>query len=156
MPGHKFNGWYFGYPSEEKHLGLVSTISDDPPALNWIFVDKDSHMVRHGSRQDSLGHIIGPWGWSDDEQWLTLEGDDNSFVAVEQETGNWAVFYDKDGTIRDGGEETSEEEEDGESGTEAGGRSKKAPRDAEWLAIKLHRKMVLGMESKYVKGANAR
>lgn len=159
MPGHKFNGWYFGYPSEEKHLGLVSTISDNPPALNWIFVDKDSRMVRHGSRQDSLGHIIGPWGWSDDEQWLTLEGDANSFVAVEQETGNWAVFYDKDGSIRDGGEDTSEEEE---SGPEAGGgegveagRSKKLPKNAEWLPVKLHRKMVLGMESKYVKGANA-
>lgn len=132
---------------------MVSTISDDPPALNWIFVDKHTHMVRHGSRAETLGHIIGPWGWSDDEEWLTLEGDDDSFVAVEQETGKWAVFYDKDGQIQDGGENSEEEET---SGGEEGKGNRRPPRNADWVPVKLHRKMVLGMESKYVKGPNAK
>lgn len=118
-------------------------------------------MVRHGSRQDTLGHIIGPWGWSDDEQWLMVEGNDDSFVAVEQETGNWCVFYDKDGKIQDGGEDTDEEEEEegSDDETEEGGearKSKKPKMNGDWLPVKLHRKMVLGMDSKYVKGPNAK
>jgi hypothetical protein len=72
--GHHFCGYYFEYPSEERHLGLVSTIGDDPPMLNWIFVDQDIHMVRHSGCKDTVGHVIGPWGWSEDEQLLILEG----------------------------------------------------------------------------------
>jgi hypothetical protein len=126
---------------------MVSFISDDPPALNWIFVDKDSHMVRHGSRQDTIGHVIGPWGWSADERWLTLEGDDSKFVAVEQENKKWAIFYDRDGSIRSGVEnDHSEDDEEGKKSSKA---------NVEWLPVKLQRRMMLGMESRYVKGANA-
>ncbi|KAK1759253.1 hypothetical protein QBC47DRAFT_371392 [Echria macrotheca] len=153
MPGHKFQGWYFMYPSEAQHLGLVSTVSDDPPALGWIFVDKDSHMVRHGSRAETLGgHTIGPWYWSNDEQWLTLEGDDGNFVAVEQENEKWAIAWDGDGKIRSSGEpdETEESEEDDEETGEGGER----PKRLQWLPVKLRRRMQLGMESRYVKGQN--
>lgn len=157
VPGHRFQGWYFAYPSEAGHLGMVSFVSDDPPALNWIYVDKDGHEVRHGSRQETVGHIIGPWGWSADEQWLTLEGDDAKFVAVEQENRKWCIVYDRDGKIQDGDEseedEDSQDEEGADGGEEKGGkRSKKPP--VEWLPVKLRRRMMLGMESKYVKGAN--
>jgi len=134
-PGFKFTGWYFTYPSEEQHMGLVSYIADDPPALNWIFVDKDTHMIRHGSRAETLGgHSVGPWGWSSDEQWLTLEGKASEFVAVEQEDGKWAVAWDADGSIRNKGGESGEDDE-----------------GVNWLPIKLHRRMQLGMESRYVK-----
>jgi len=134
-PGFKFTGWYFTYPSEDQHLGLVSYISDNPPALNWIFVDKDTHMIRHGSRAETLGgHTIGPWNWSADEQWLTLEGKAGEFVAVEQENGKWAVAWDADGSIRNKGEEADESDEDDD--------------DVSWLPVKLHRRMQLGMESR--------
>lgn len=164
MPGHKFTGWYFPYPSEEKPMGLVSTIADDPPMLNWIFVDKDTHMVRHGGRQDTLGgHAVGPWYWSDDEQWLTLEGDSCQFVAVQMENKKWAVAWDKDGSFSKGGrsagkkpggasETENETETDYETGSESAGS--KARRRQKWVPIMLHRKMQLGMESKFVKGAN--
>lgn len=151
MPGYRFQGWYFTYPSEEQHLGLVSMISDDPPMLNWIFVDKDSHMVRHGGRADTIGHVPGPWGWTHDELWLTLEGDDNNFVAVEQENKNWCIFFDKDGSIQSGGDSEEDDLED-EEGREAGNNDK--TKSVEWLPVKLHRKMMLGMESRYVKGDN--
>ncbi|KAK0718077.1 hypothetical protein B0T26DRAFT_645097 [Lasiosphaeria miniovina] len=148
MPGHKFLGWYFTYPSEAQHLGMVSTIQDDPPALNWIFVDKDSNMVRHGGRQDTLGgHTIGPWNWSSDEQWLTLEGDAARFVAVEQENRKWAVAWDRDGSIRNGGCDDEDEGGDGDE-DESHQPRKRAP-------IMLHRRMQLGMESRYVKGQGA-
>ena len=153
VPGHRFQGWYFQYPSEAGHLGMVSFVSDDPPALNWIYVDKDSHMVRHGSRQETVGHIIGPWGWSSNEQWLTLEGEDAKFVAVEQENRKWCVFYDRDGKIQNGDQSAEEDSQDEEgTGGEGSKRSKKPP--VEWLPVKLRRRMMLGMESKYVKGAN--
>ncbi|KAL2159515.1 hypothetical protein VTH06DRAFT_2520 [Thermothelomyces fergusii] len=148
MPGHKFTGYYFTYPSEEKPLGLVSTIADDPPMLNWIFVDKESRVVRHGGRQDTLGgHTVGPWFWSEDEQWLTLEGDALGFVAVQLDGKMWAVAWDGDGFFsqgrcsRGGSSET-------ESETEGLGRPRK------WVPIMLKRRLQLGMESRYVKGAN--
>lgn len=143
IDAHKFTGYYFTYPSEAQQLGLVSTIADDPPMLNWIFVDKDTHMLRHGGRQETLGgHVIGPWGWSDDEQWLALEGDHGSFVAVEQANERWALFYDPDGRVRRG-------EMAGREGEEGGRESNTPPR---WIAARLHRNLVFGMDSSYVKG----
>lgn len=139
------------YPSEAQHLGLVSYISDDPPALNWIYVDKDSHLIRHGSRGETLGgHTIGPWNWSNDEQWLTLEGSDAQFVAVELENKKWAVAWDGDGRIRAGGVEDETEDESQEETD--GGDGEARPRRLNWLPIKLRRRMQLGMESRYVKG----
>lgn len=120
-------------------MGLVSYISDNPPALNWIFVDKDTHMIRHGSRAETLGgHTIGPWNWSADEQWLTLEGKVGEFVAVEQENGKWAVAWDGDGSIRNKGGDESDESDDGGEGVN-------------WVPVRLQRRMQLGMESRYIK-----
>lgn len=162
MPGHKFTGYYFTYPSEEKHLGLVSTIADDPPMLNWIYVDKDTRVVHHGGRQATLGHTIGPWYWSDDEQWLTLEGDSTQFVAVQMENKKWAVAWDKDGCFsglknaRELSETEGETEAESEetAGVQGQDQPDKPRRRQKWVPIMLHRKMQLGMESRYVKGAN--
>lgn len=226
MPGHKFMGYYFTYPSEEKHLGMVSTIADDPPMLNWIYCDKDTGMVKHGGRQATIGHTIGPWYWSNDEVWLTLEGDTLQFVAVQdEETQRWCVYWDKDRKIRGSGEsyvedgdysdgyseedeeedeEESEEEDDPEfsdreteeprkptktserepkqearkiEAQENGGGEPEEKQDdqktedkqenggeapalqqvqkpVKWVPILLRRRMQLGMESRYVKGAN--
>ncbi|AEO55603.1 hypothetical protein MYCTH_2299604 [Thermothelomyces thermophilus ATCC 42464] len=148
MPGHKFTGYYFTYPSEEKPLGLVSTIADDPPMLNWIFVDKDSRAVRHGGRQDTLGgHKVGPWFWSEDEQWLTLEGDALRFVAVQLDDRKWAVAWDGDGFFSQG-----RGYKGGSSETES--ETERPSRPRKWISIMLRRRLQLGMESRYVKGAN--
>jgi hypothetical protein len=170
MPGHKFTGYYFTYPSEAQQLGLVSTIADDPPMLNWIFVDKDSGMVRHGGRQDTLGgHTVGPWYWSDDEQWLTLEGDPSRFVAVQLENKKWAVAWDRDGSFGEGGggeegggggeeggetEHETEAEQGETAGQDGNTTTRRRVRRPKWVPIMLHRKMQLGMESRYVKGSN--
>lgn len=96
--GHKFCGYYFKYPGEEGHLGLVSTIADDPPMLNWIYVDAETKELRYGGRKDSIGHVIGPWGWSQDENFLTLKEDHAPFVARQQEVegggARWCVYWD--------------------------------------------------------------
>ncbi|TDZ75094.1 hypothetical protein CTRI78_v000007 [Colletotrichum trifolii] len=126
-PGHKFSGYYFNYPSEEQYRGLVSTISEDPPMLNWIYVDADTRAVKHGGRKDTVGHVIGPWGWTDDDKYLMLRGSGLGFVAVLEDDGRWAVYWDPDGRLRQGYEPD------------------------ECVEIALRRQMALGIESAYVR-----
>jgi hypothetical protein len=159
MPGHKFTGYYFTYPSEAQLRGLVSTIADDPPMLNWIFVDKDNGTVRHGGRQDTLGgHTVGSWYWSDDEQWLTLEGDASHFVAVQMENGRWAVVWDRVGKGTPGEDEKDSEEGTSETDPETEGTNDTGPPSnngaRKRVPVMLRRRMQLGMESRYVKGEN--
>ena len=121
VQGHRFCGYYFKYPCEEQHLGLVSTISDDPPMLNWIYVDRESHALRYGGRKDTLDHVIGPWGYSADEHFLVLQGEAEHFVGRREDDGRWAVYWDPEGEMED------------------------------CQPLRLRRRMMLGMESRYVR-----
>ncbi|KAI1260154.1 hypothetical protein F5Y18DRAFT_432503 [Xylariaceae sp. FL1019] len=98
--GYRFNGFYFGYPGPEEYQGLVAPIADDPPMLNWIYADKDTGVLRHGSRKETVGHIIGPWSWTEDEEYLILEGE-QFFVAVQNDDGTWCVYFDKEGDMHE-------------------------------------------------------
>ncbi|KAI9667101.1 MAG: hypothetical protein M1831_001278 [Alyxoria varia] len=89
-----FKGFYLGYPSDAKHRGLVSLTSANPPAMGWIYADKDTMELKYGNRTASVEHIIGPWDWTPDEEGVTLE-EKEAFVAVEEETGVWAVYFDR-------------------------------------------------------------
>lgn len=95
---HPFTGFYVMYPDEERNpreRGLVSTISNDPPMLNWIYVDRNTRELKYGNRTQSIKHIVGPWDWTEDEVGLTLE-EWEGFAAVEEEKGEWALYYDID------------------------------------------------------------
>ncbi|KAI0602085.1 hypothetical protein F4775DRAFT_538227 [Biscogniauxia sp. FL1348] len=127
VAGYRFNGFYFGYPCPEQHQGLVSPIADDPPMLHWIYVDKDSGLLCHGSRKETVDHLIGPWSWTEDEEYLTLEGE-QYFVAVENEDGTWNVYHDKNGDLDEA----------------------LAPREV--VDIELHRELQLGVSSRMVRG----
>ncbi|KAI0477541.1 hypothetical protein GGR56DRAFT_673911 [Xylariaceae sp. FL0804] len=127
VAGYRFNGFYFGYPCPEEHQGLVSPIADDPPMLHWVFVDKDTGLLRHGSRKDTLEHLVGPWSWTEDEEYLTLEKE-QYFVAVQGEDGTWCVHYDKEDDLEE----------------------KLNPRDI--VDIQLHRELQLGVSSRMTKG----
>lgn len=119
---HKFAGYYFSYPADEPLLGLVSTIADDPPMLNWIYFDRDSGRMQHAGRKDTIGHRVGPWGWTEDDRWLTYDGLATGFVAVEDEaTKTWEIFLDRDEQI------------------------------AEGVPILIRRRLEFGMESRYVR-----
>ncbi|EPE09031.1 hypothetical protein F503_06807 [Ophiostoma piceae UAMH 11346] len=131
-PGHKFAGYYFTYPSDEAFLGLVSTIADDPPMLNWIYIHKDTGMMQHAGRKDTIGHLVGPWGWTDDDQWLTLGGLATGFMAAEDEKAHtWHIFLDRG-------------EKDSESELLFDRRQRQVP-------ILIRRRLELGMESRYVR-----
>lgn len=95
--------------------------------LNWIYVDADTRSVRHGGRKDTVGHVIGPWGWSANERHLSLRGSELGFVAALEDDGRWAVYWDPDGRLRQGYE------------------------PGECVEILLHRQMALGIESAYVR-----
>ncbi|KAF2469082.1 uncharacterized protein BDR25DRAFT_264253 [Lindgomyces ingoldianus] len=107
-PLHAFAGFYIQYPDDDRfpaERGLVSTISDDPPMLNWIYVDRTTYELRYGNRSASIQHIVGEWDWTDDESAVTLDGWEG-FVAVDEGDGEgtkwggeglrWAVYFDKD------------------------------------------------------------
>ncbi|PFH55004.1 hypothetical protein XA68_11105 [Ophiocordyceps unilateralis] len=126
---HKFCGYYFTYPSPEQDRGLVSTVSDEPPMLNWIYVNRETGAVQHGGRKETLGHVIGPWGWNGDETLLTLEGADGAFFAhyEDDDDGGWALYWDSDAVgLPD--------------------------RTASCMRVKLRRRPLLGVESRYVRG----
>ncbi|KAI4871203.1 hypothetical protein F4820DRAFT_401821 [Hypoxylon rubiginosum] len=92
--GYPFSGYYLPYP-EKTYEGLVSTISDDPPMLNWIYVDKDTYEVKYGVRADAQPHITGPFDCTRQDRRMTLEGWEG-FVAAEEFPGIWALYFDRD------------------------------------------------------------
>lgn len=92
--GHPFAGYYLPYP-DKPYEGLVSTISDEPPMLNWIYVDKDTYEVKYGVRADAQPHITGPFDCTRQDRRMTLESWEG-FVAVEEFPGIWALYFDKD------------------------------------------------------------
>lgn len=75
----------------------MTTISSNPPALGWIYVDQDTHELKYGNRSQSIEHVVGPWDWIDNEKTVMLENKKGAFVAVEEEDGSgWGVYYDRD------------------------------------------------------------
>ncbi|KAL2372094.1 hypothetical protein RJZ57_003472 [Blastomyces gilchristii] len=98
IPSHTAEAFYISYPDEEREptLGLVSTVSVDPPMLNWIYVDKNTFELRYGNRTQSREHLVGPWDWTEDQVGVTVQ-DIEGFVAVEEEEGVWAVYFDAKG-----------------------------------------------------------
>ena len=75
-------------------LGLASQVADDPPLLNWIYVDKDTMELKHGNKSASVAHHVGPWDWTEDEEGVTID-EEESFMAVEDPTTKkWQLYYD--------------------------------------------------------------
>lgn len=97
-PGHLFAGYFFPYPDKNwgrRGDGYVSTISDDPPQLNWIYVDKDTYEVKYGLRVDAQPHLVGPWNCTPIDKRLTFDGWEG-FTVVEQSEGFWQLYFDVD------------------------------------------------------------
>lgn len=111
-PLHAFAGFYIQYPDEARcppERGLVSTISEDPPVLNWIYCDRETYELRYGNRTQSISQKVGEWDWTEDEQFLMFDGWEG-FVAIDEWDGadedestpwgreglRWALYYDVD------------------------------------------------------------
>ncbi len=95
---HPFTGFYLAYPDDNRPYtrGLVSTISVDPPMLNWIYIDKDTYEVKYAARSGSIMHHVGSFDWTSEEtedSRITFDGLE-SFIAVEEGPGSWALYFD--------------------------------------------------------------
>lgn len=66
--------------------------------LNWIYVDRDTNEVKYGTKSESTGHILGPWNCTPVDKRVTFD-EWEGFVAVEEEKGIWALYFD---TLDDG------------------------------------------------------
>jgi hypothetical protein len=115
---HPFSGFFLDYTGDRPNVdpmferlnrpvkirGLVSTI--EFKTLNWIYVDKRTMELKYGSRDEADGHILGPFGRTEDGVGLTLENWEG-FVAVEERRDSdshskWALYYDReDNNLRD-------------------------------------------------------
>lgn len=63
--------------------------------LNWIYVDRKTYEVKYGLRVDAQPNITGPFDCTRLDRRMTLQGWEG-FVAVEEEPGAWAVYFDGD------------------------------------------------------------
>ncbi|KAJ5382166.1 hypothetical protein N7517_000077 [Penicillium concentricum] len=104
-PAYTALAFYIEYPEpeelkylkRERGLGLPTYVQDNPPLLNWIYADTETHELRYGNRSQSVEQLVEPWDWDKNERNISLEGKQNRFIAVEEEEGEWALFYDRDG-----------------------------------------------------------
>lgn len=96
---HPFTGFYLAYPDDNRPYtrGLVSTISRDPPMLNWIYVEKDTLECKYASRSGSIEHHVGSYDWTSEENedsCVTLD-EFEGFIAVDEGEGKgWAIYFD--------------------------------------------------------------
>ncbi|RPB25013.1 hypothetical protein L211DRAFT_823206 [Terfezia boudieri ATCC MYA-4762] len=91
---HAFSGYFLPYPKSEE-TGLVSTISKDPPLLNWIYIDKKTKELKYGTGSESRENEHGTWS-SDDEEEIMINSDKEGWVAIEEQEGGgkWALYHD--------------------------------------------------------------
>lgn len=100
VDGHSFEGFFLTYPDADRPLarrqGLVSTISKEPPTLNWIYVDKETRELKYGNRTESKDHIVGPWNLvasdEDGPEGLMLDGNEAA-VAIRTSEGAWEIRW---------------------------------------------------------------
>lgn len=95
---HPFAGYFLPFPEQNwgrKGEGLVSTISDEPPQLNWIYVDQDTYEIKYGNRIEAEPHFVGPWDCTRIDKRLTMEGWEG-FMAVKEAPGLWGLYFDRD------------------------------------------------------------
>jgi hypothetical protein len=92
--GHRYAGYYLPYP-DTKYEGLVTTITDVAPIMNWVYIDSNSHEVRYGVRADAQPNRTGPFDCTRQDRRLTFEGWEG-WCAVEELPGVWALYFDVD------------------------------------------------------------
>jgi hypothetical protein len=92
--GHPYAGYYLPYP-DSKHEGLVTTITDAAPIMNWVYVDKITHEAKYGVRVDAQPNLTGPFDCTRQDRRLTFDGWEG-WCAVEEAPGLWALYFDVD------------------------------------------------------------
>ncbi|KAF2036603.1 hypothetical protein EK21DRAFT_49040, partial [Setomelanomma holmii] len=92
--GHPYAGYYLPYP-DSNYEGLVTTITDVAPIMNWVYIDKETHEVKYGVRLDAQSNLTGPFDCTRQDRRLTFDGWEG-WCAVEEQPGTWALYFDVD------------------------------------------------------------
>lgn len=95
---HRFAGYFLPHPDHEwgwQGEGLVSTITDDPPQLNWIYVDQATYEVKYGTKAESQDHLVGPWDCTKIDRRIMFEGWEG-FLAINEKPDTWALYFDRE------------------------------------------------------------
>ncbi|KAH6863333.1 hypothetical protein CC77DRAFT_904181, partial [Alternaria alternata] len=90
--GHPYAGYYLPYP-DTNHEGLVTTITDVAPIMNWVYVDKETGEVKYGVRADAQPNLTGPFDCTRQDRRLTFDGWEG-WCAVEEAPGLWGLYFD--------------------------------------------------------------
>lgn len=103
---HPFSGYYLPIPwigdrwkkaGFRNGEGMVTTISDDPPFLNWVYLDSNTYEVKYGIRVEAEPHHVGPWDCTPIDRRLTFEGWEGFVIVQEDEDSDlWALYFDRD------------------------------------------------------------
>ncbi|KAI2463019.1 hypothetical protein F4781DRAFT_441269 [Annulohypoxylon bovei var. microspora] len=91
--GHPFAGYFLPYP-DAKYSGLVSTICDEPPVMNWIYIDRNSYELKFGTRPWAQPNWPGPFDCSRQDRRLTFAGWEGFFAVKDGDF--WALYFDVD------------------------------------------------------------
>ncbi|KAF6816129.1 hypothetical protein CSOJ01_03192 [Colletotrichum sojae] len=91
--GHPFTGYYLPYP-DSQYSGLVSTICEEPPIMNWIYVDRDTYEVKFGTRPYAQPNLTGPFDCTRQDKRLTFAGWEGFYVV--QKDDLWGLYFDVD------------------------------------------------------------
>ncbi|KAF2020679.1 hypothetical protein BU24DRAFT_429713 [Aaosphaeria arxii CBS 175.79] len=92
--GHAYAGYYLPYP-DTKYEGLVTTITDEAPIMNWVYVDRETCELKYGVRANAQPNLTGPFDCTRQDRRLTFDGWEG-FCAVEEFPTLWAVYFDLD------------------------------------------------------------
>ncbi|KAH7135737.1 hypothetical protein B0J11DRAFT_596964 [Dendryphion nanum] len=92
--GHPLAGYYLPYP-DTKYEGLVTTITDVAPIMNWIYIDKETYELKYGVRVDAQPNLTGPFDCTRQDRRLTFDGWEG-WCAVEEFPTLWAIYCDLD------------------------------------------------------------
>lgn len=95
-PHHLVTAYFLPFPNSN-YDGLVTTI-DDMNMLNWVYLDSESYRVTYGTRAVAEKHLTGPMGltvMADGQSKVTMDNWDG-YMAVEDENGEWSLYFDKD------------------------------------------------------------
>lgn len=90
--GHPYAGYYLPYP-DSNHEGLVTTITDVAPIMNWVYIDKETHEAKYGVRVDAQPNLTGPFDCTRQDRRLTFDGWEG-WCAVEEAPGLWGLYFD--------------------------------------------------------------
>ena len=94
--GHLFAGYFLPYPGKQwrrKGDGYISTVSEEAPQLNWVYLDKDTFEVKYGLRAEAEDYLVGLWNCTPVDKRLTFDGWEG-FTCVEVDRNVWQLFFD--------------------------------------------------------------